>query len=72
MCLGAPSIPAPLPPPPPPPRPPEPVITNKTPTTVEPARSRRASIRQAARGPSSLSIPLSTGGTTQTGLNIGK
>lgn len=71
MCLGAPSIPSPLPAPPPPPRPPEPVMVNK-PTTVEPARSRRASMRQASQGTSSLTIPISTGGTTQTGLNIGK
>lgn len=71
MCLGAPSIPTPAPPPKPP-SPPEPVFTNKTPTTVEPARSRRSSMRQAAQGTSALTIPLSTGGATQTGLNIGK
>jgi len=71
MCLGAPSVPAP-PPPPTPPRPPEPVIMSKTPTTVSPAKSLRASARQAAQGTSSLLIPLSTGGTSQTGLNIGK
>lgn len=71
MCLGAPSIPA-MPPPPKPPAPPEPVITSKIPTQVEPAKSLRASARQAAQGPSALRIPLSTGGSTQTGLNIGK
>ena len=73
MCLGAPRIPEPLPPPPPPPTPPEPVMDSiKTPTQVSPARSLRASARQASAGTSRLNIPLNTGGSTQTGLNIGK
>ena len=73
MCLGSPaSAPAPMAPPPPPPATPEPVFMGKTPTQVSPARSMRASSRQAGRGTSALNIPLSTGGTTQTGLNIGK
>lgn len=72
MCLGAPSAPAPLPPPPPTPAAPEPVMTSTTPTQVSPMRSLRAASRQAATGTSRLNIPLSTGGTTQTGLNIGK
>jgi hypothetical protein len=71
MCLGAPSVPTPAPPPTPP-TPPEPVITGKMPTQVSPARSLRASSRQAAQGTSRLAIPLSTGGGSQTGLNIGK
>ena len=70
MCLGAPSIPAPKPPPAPP-AVPEPVITSRIPTQVTPAKSMRATARQAAQGTSALRIPLSTGGTTQTGLNIG-
>jgi hypothetical protein len=44
---------------------------SKMPTQVSPARSLRAAARQAAQGTSSLTIPLSTGGS-QTGLNIGK
>jgi hypothetical protein len=73
MCLGsAPSAPAPMPPPPPTPATPEPVFTGKAPTQVSPARSLRVASRQAASGASRLNIPLSTGGTTQTGLNIGK
>lgn len=71
MCLGAPKVPQ-MPPPPEPPATPEAVNTSKTPTQVSPAKSLRASARQAGMGTSALSIPLSTGGATQTGLNIGK
>ena len=71
MCLGSPSAPPPMAPPPPTPATPEPVFTGK-PTQVSPARSLRSTARQAATGSSRLNIPLSTGGTTQTGLNIGK
>jgi hypothetical protein len=73
MCLGAPSVSAPPPSQPPtPPTPPEPVMTGKTPTKVSPVRSLRAASRQAGQGASRLAIPLSTGGGSQTGLNIGK
>jgi hypothetical protein len=70
MCL-APKMPA----PPEPPAPaPAPVITSTEPTTVKPTRSKRESLQQATRGPSGLTIPLSTGGATSsmTNLSIGK
>lgn len=70
MCL-APKMPA----PPEPPAPaPAPVITSTEPTTVKPTRSKRESLQQASRGPSGLTIPLSTGGATSsmTNLSIGK
>ena len=71
MCL-APKMPA----PPEPPAPaPAPVITSTDPTSIKPTKSRRASLQQASRGPSSLTIPLSTGGaipSSMTNLNIGK
>ena len=75
MCL-APKMPK---PPEPPPPPPAPVITGTQPTTVKPL-SKRATMQQASRGPSSLSIPLGgsvggAGGSTSTSLSnlsIGK
>ena len=70
MCL-APKMPA----PPEPPAPaPAPVITSTEPTTVKPTKSKRESLQQASRGPSGLTIPLSTGGATSsmTNLSIGK
>ena len=62
----------------PPPPAPAPVITNATtPTTVKPTMSKRASLRQASQGTSSLNIPLGgTGGggstPSMTNLSIGK
>lgn len=48
-----------MPKPPEPPAPaPAPVITSTQPTTVKPTMSKRASLRQAGQGPSSLTIPL--------------
>jgi hypothetical protein len=70
MCL-APKTPK----PPEPPAPaPAPVITSTEPTTVKTTRSKRASLQQAGKGTSSLTIPLSTGGATpsMTNLSIGK
>ena len=70
MCL-APKMPK----PPEPPAPaPAPVITSTEPTTVKPTKSKRESLQQANRGPSGLTIPLSTGGATpsMTNLSIGK
>ena len=70
MCL-APKMPK----PPEPPFPaPAPVTTSNEPTTVKPTKSKRASLQQASRGTSSLTIPLSTGGATpsMTSLRIGK
>jgi hypothetical protein len=64
-----------MPAPPEPPAPaPAPVITSTEPTTVKPTRSKRESLQQASRGPSGLTIPLSTGGATSsmTNLSIGK
>jgi hypothetical protein len=73
MCLS-PKMP---PPPEPPPPPPAPVITGNQPTTVKPTMSKRASLRQASQGTSSLNIPLGgTGGgastTSLSNLSIGK
>jgi len=60
----------------PPPPAPAPVISNATtPTTVKPTMSKRASLRQASQGTSSLNIPLGgTGGAvpSMTNLSIGK
>ena len=62
----------------PPPPAPAPVISNATtPTTVKPTMSKRASLRQASQGTSSLNIPLGgTGGggstPSMTNLSIGK
>ena len=62
----------------PPPPAPAPVISNATtPTTVKPTMSKRASLRQASQGTSSLNIPLGgTGGggstSSMTNLSIGK
>ena len=70
MCL-APKMPK----PPEPPAPaPAPVITSTEPTTVKPTKSKRESLQQATRGPSGLTIPLSTGGAapSMTNLSIGK
>ena len=67
-----------MPPPPEPPAPPPaPVITGTQPTTVKPTMSKRASLRQASQGTSSLNIPLGgTGGgastTSLSNLSIGK
>jgi len=66
-------------PPEPPPPPPAPVITDTKPLAIKPM-SKRASMQQASRGPSSLSIPLggSSGGaggassTSLSNLSIGK
>ena len=75
MCLS-PKMPAAAAAPEPPPPAPAPVITSTTPTTVKPAMSKRASLRQASQGPSGLNIPLGgTGGgstTSMTNLSIGK
>ena len=69
-----------MPPPPESPSPaPAPVVTGNQPTTVK-TMSKRASMQQASRGPSSLSIPLggtSSGGggtssTSLSNLSIGK
>jgi hypothetical protein len=63
-----------MPAPPEPPAPaPAPVITSTEPTTVK-TKSKRESLQQASRGPSGLTIPLSTGGATpsMTNLSIGK
>ena len=56
---------------------PSPVISSTTPTTVKPTMSKRASLRQASQGTSSLNIPLGgTGGggstPSMTNLSIGK
>ena len=61
----------------PPPPAPAPVISSTTPTTVKPTMSKRASLRQASQGTSSLNIPLGgTGGggstSSMTNLSIGK
>ena len=62
----------------PPPPAPAPVISNATtPTTIKPTMSKRASLRQASQGTSSLNIPLGgTGGSgstpSMTNLSIGK
>ena len=70
MCL-APKMPK----PPEPPAPaPAPVITSTEPTTVKTTRSKRESLQQASRGPSGLTIPLSTGSMpgSSTNLSIGQ
>jgi hypothetical protein len=65
----------PAPPEPPPPAP-APVVSSTTPTTVKPTMSKRASMRQASQGPSSLNIPLGGtsggGGSSMPNLSIGK
>jgi hypothetical protein len=69
MCL-APKIPK---PPEPPPPPPESVIApGAQPTTIK-TPSRRAALQQASKGTSSLTIPLSTGGSmpSMSNLSIG-
>jgi hypothetical protein len=65
-------------PPAPPPPPPESAIQGKLPTTVKPPMSQRESMRQASKGPSGLTIPLSTGAggsapptTSMANLSIG-
>jgi hypothetical protein len=73
MCLS-PKIPPPPEAPPPPPPAPTPVMgPGSQPTTVK-TQSKRASMQQASKGTSSLSIPLSTGGgvSNMPSLNIGK
>jgi hypothetical protein len=70
MCL-APKMPA----PPEPPAPaPAPVITSTQPQTVKTSVSKREALRRSSAGPSSLSIPLSTGSMpgSSTNLSIGK
>lgn len=60
MCL-APKMPK---PPEPPPPPPAPVISpTMTPTVVKPTMTKRGAMQQASKGTSSLTIPLSTGGS---------
>jgi hypothetical protein len=58
------------PPPEPPPPPPAPAITPGTsaalPTTVRPGATARRSLRQASRGTSNLTIPISTGTSSTT------
>ena len=73
MCL-APKMPA---PPEPTPPPPESAIQGKLPTTVK-TQSTRETLRQASKGPSGLTIPLSTGAvssapptTSMANLSIG-
>lgn len=74
MCLS-PKMPK---PPEPPPPPPAPVVSSTEPTVVKPTMSKRASLRQASQGTSSLTIPLGgtgTGGgssTSLSNLSIGK
>lgn len=63
MCL-TPKIPA---APEPPPPPPESVIpAGALPTTVSPTKTSREALRQASSGTSSLTIPLSVGGSSVT------
>ena len=74
MCLS-PKMPKPPEAPPPPPLPP--VSTGTQPVTVKPIMSKRASLRQASQGPSSLSIPLGGAGggaatPSMSNLSIGK
>ena len=73
MCL-APKMPKPPEATPPPPPAPVPVTSSTEPTTVKPTKSKRESMRQASKGASSLTIPLSTGGVipSMTNLSIGK
>jgi hypothetical protein len=66
MCL-APKMP---PPPEAPAAPPVSAIEGKTPTTVKPTATKRASLQQASKGTSSLTIPLSTGGMTTGAPNL--
>jgi hypothetical protein len=64
-----------MPAPPEPPAPaPAPVITSTQPQTVETSVSKRKALRQSSKGPSSLSIPLSTGSMpgSSTNLSIGQ
>jgi hypothetical protein len=72
MCL-APKMPAPPEAPAPPPQAPIPVTEGTKPATIKQPMSQRASLRQASKGPSALTIPLSTGGmtTSTTNLSIG-
>ena len=69
MCL-APQMPAPPEAPPPAPAP----VTESKVTAIQPAMSARQTARRAVKGPSSLQIPLSTGGmsTSAPNLSIGK
>ena len=67
MCL-APKMP---PPPEAPAPPPQPVMPEGTkPTTVKPSMTKRASLQQASKGTSALTIPLSTGGMTAGAPNL--
>ena len=66
MCLAPKIPPAPEPPPPPP----ESVIgPNTQPTTIK-TQSKRASLQQASKGTSNLTIPLSTGGSMPSVSNL--
>lgn len=73
MCLS-PKMPK---PPEPPPPPPAPVVSpTAQPTVVKPTMTKRASLQQASKGTSSLTIPLGTGGAMpptppSTNLTIG-
>jgi len=74
MCLFNPSTPQ-MPKMPEPPPPPPTPVTPSTPTVVKPATSQKEATMRGRRGPSMLSIPLSTGGSKPSGavnLNIGK
>jgi hypothetical protein len=75
MCL-APKMPPPPEPPPPPPPAPVPVFTSSdSPQAIKPTLSKRAALRKAKSGSSTLSIPtLSTGSMSgsPTNLSIGK
>ena len=67
MCL-APKMP---PPPEAPAAPPQPVMPEGTkPTTVKPSMTKRASLQQASKGTSALTIPLSMGGMSAGAPNL--
>jgi len=70
MCL-APKMPAAPEAPAPPPAAPIPVTPEGTkPTTVKPSMTKRASLQQASKGTSALTIPLSTGGMSAAAPNL--
>jgi len=73
MCL-APKMPAAPEAPAPPPAAPISATEGTKPTTVKPSMTKRASLQQASKGTSALTIPLSTGGMSTAGatnLSIG-
>ena len=70
MCLAPKMPPAPQAPPPPPDAPIPVTPENAKPVTVKPTMTKRESLRQASKGTSSLSIPLSTGGMDASTPNL--